>query len=129
MSLSLPVLVAIPNEWSPFVCEYLEKLGFFVMATYSKEETSEILQKQKEFQCVIIVSDWAMSTPDSETDGIIKSVQGKIPTVTIITKTSRLESGYRYMEEVFFPPNHEYLTSPFDVEEVAMRMRNMGISP
>ena len=128
MSLSHPILVAIPNEWSPFVCEHLEKLGFSVVATYSKDETLEVLQKQKEFECVIIVSDWAMSNQDSDTDGIIKLVQGKIPTVTIITETSRQQSGYQYMKEVFFPPNHEYVTSPFGVDELVMRMKNMGIA-
>ncbi|MFN8435408.1 MAG: hypothetical protein U0V18_15390 [Anaerolineales bacterium] len=128
MSLSHPILVAIPNEWSPFVCEHLEKLGFSVMATYSKDETLEVLQKQKEFECVIIVSDWAMSTQDNDTDGIISLVRGKIPTVTIITETSRHQSGYQYMKEVFFSPNHEYVTSPFGVDEVVMRMKNMGIA-
>ena len=127
MSSSLPILVAIQKEWSPFVCEYLEKLGFPVVAAYSKEETVEILEKQKEFHCIIIVSDWAMSTQGGGIDGIIKLIRGRIPTVTIITETSRHQSGYQYMEEVFFPPNHEYVTTPFDVEEIVMRMRNMGI--
>ena len=127
MSVSLPILIAIPNEWSSQVCEHLKQLGFPVVATYSEEETLEVLEKQGEFRGIIIVSDWAMSTQDNDVNGIIKLIQGKIPTVTLITETSRQQSGYRYMDEVFFPPSHDYITTPFDLEELVARMRHVGI--
>ena len=128
MSLSLPILVAIPKEWSLFVCDHLKNLKFSVVASYSRKETFEMVQKQKEFLCAIIVSDWVMPNQNNDTDSIIKLLRDKTPTVTIITESSRLESGYQYMDEVFFPPNHEYVTSPFDMEEVLARLRNMGIT-
>ena len=127
MSSSLPILVAIPSELSSQVCDYLEQHGFPVVATHSLDETLAILQKLESYRGIIIVSDWAMSVQDNNTDGIIKLIQGKIPTVTIITETSRQQSGYLYMDEVFFPPGHDYMIVPFDLDELAARMRQVGM--
>jgi len=127
MPLSNLILVAIPDEWSPQVCQYLEQLGLSILTARSQDEALATIQQQKDLHGIIIVSDWAMSTQIDGTDGIIKLVQGKMPTVTIITKTSRQQSGYRYMDEVFFPPYHEYLSGPFDLEALKACMRKIGM--
>ena len=127
MSSSLPILVAIPNEWSPTVCEYLEQQGIPVIATHSRDETLAMLKKSEDFRGMIIVSDWAMSTQSNDNDSIINLVKGKIPTVTLITRTSIQQSGYRYMDQVFFPPSHEYATVPFDLDELTLRMQRVGM--
>ena len=127
MAASLPILVAIPNQEGLQVSEYLENQGFPVVATHSQEETLAMLRKQKDFRGVVIISDWAMADRDDSSGGIIRLIQGKIPTVTIITETSRQQSGYRYMDEVFFPPSHDYVTTPFSLDELEGRMRKVGI--
>lgn len=127
MSLSLPILVAIPNEWNSQICKYLELHGFPVVAAYSQAETVAMLQKREDFRGIIIISDWAMTPQENDTQGILRLAQGKIPTVTIITETSRQQSGYRYMDEVFFPPSHDYMVTPFDLDELAARMRKVGM--
>ncbi len=128
MSPSLPILVAVPNEWSSLVCEYLEKQGFAVVATHSQEETASMIRGAKDLRGIVIISDWAMENQNDPAVGIVRSVQGKIPTVTIITETSRQQSGYRYMDEVFFPPSHEYMTAPFDLDQLAACMRKVGMA-
>jgi hypothetical protein len=127
MSTSLPILVAIPNEWGSQVCDYLKNHGFPVVATSSPDETRAMVEKSGDLRGIIIVSDWAIETQNDSNVGIIKLVQGKLPTVTLITETSMQESGYRYMDEVFFPPSHEYMTVPFDLDELAARMRKVGM--
>ena len=127
MSSSLPILVAIPNVEGSQVCEYLEHQGFSVVATHSQDETLAMLQERRDFRGVVILSEWAMADEDNSTGGVIRLIQGKIPTVTIITETSRHQSGYRYMDEVFFPPSHDYVTTPFALEELAGRMRKVGM--
>ena len=124
---SLPILVAIPNKEGLQVSEYLEHQGFPVVAANSQEETLAILREQKEFRGVVIISDWAMTEKDDSFEGVIKLIEGKIPTVTIITETSRQQSGSRYMEEVFLPPSHDYVTTPFSLDELAGRMRKVGM--
>ena len=59
---SLPILVAVPNEWSSPLYEYLEQQGIPVIATHSRDETLAMLKKPQDFRGLIIVSDWAMST-------------------------------------------------------------------
>ena len=127
MSSSLPILVAIPNKEGSQVCEYLEKQGFPVVASHSQEETLAMLREQRDFRGIVIVSEWAMADEDDSTEGVIRLIQGKIPTVTIITETSRQQSRYRYIDEVFFPPSHDYMTTPFPLDELAARMRKVGM--
>ena len=124
---SRPILVAVPIEWSSQVCEHLKQHGFPVIATHSQEETLAMASKPEDLRGMIIVSDWAMSTENNENSNIIKLVKGKIPTVTLITETSRQQSGYRYMEEIFFPPSHDYATVPFDLDELTVRMQHVGM--
>jgi hypothetical protein len=76
----------------------------------------------------VIISDWAMADRDDSTGSVIRLIEGKIPTVTIITETSRQQSGYRYMDEVFFPPSHDYVTTPVSIDELAGRMRKVGMA-
>lgn len=128
MSTLLPILVAIPNEWNSRVCDYLKYHGFSVVTTFSLDETIQVMQKHEGLRGIIIVSDWAMETQNDPRAGIIKLAKGKLPTITLITETSRQESGCRYMDEVFFPPGHEYVTVPFDLEELAASMRKVGMA-
>lgn len=127
MSSSNPILIAIPGAWSSQVCQHFAKKGISVIATYSKSETLAIIRQKKDLRGLIIVSDWAMSDKNDTSDGIIKLVKGKIPTITIITDTSRQNSGYLYMDEVFFPPSHEYISAPLAIDELEARMQKIGM--
>jgi len=124
---SLPILVAIPNEWLKQVCQSLEDRGYSVISANSQKGALDVIEQQKELRGVIIVSDWAISN-EKEVVSLVDLLQGKIPTITIITEKTRLESGYRYMDEIFFPPTHEYVTEPFSVEELEGRMRITGMA-
>ncbi len=127
MASSLSILVAIPNKEGSQVSEYLEKQGFPVLLTHSQGETLAILRERKDFRGVVIISDWAMENIDDSAKNIIQFIQGKIPTVTIVTEASRQQNGYQYMEEVFFPPDHDYMTTPFSLDELVGRMRKVGM--
>ena len=76
-----------------------------------------------------MISDWAMADYESETAGLMEAVKGKIPTVTLITESSRRQSGYRWFNEVFHPPLHEYCTTPFGLDELLSFMQQAGIVP
>lgn len=121
------ILIAMPEEWGKITCPYLHAHGFSLIAAYTKEEFSKLLRQQTGLNGIVAISDWVMSEQNGNEDGIIKQLQGKIPTVTIITYESRQESGYRYMDEVFFPPKHEYVTAPFGVEELVVCMEKVGM--
>lgn len=123
----LSILVALPEEWNKPVCTELEAHGFSTIPAYSQEEAEAILAKPTKPDGVVIVSDWAMAHFDGEPDGIVKQLQGKIPTITIISETTRKKSGYRYMDEVFFPPAHEYATEPFGLEDLISFIEKIGI--
>jgi DNA-binding response OmpR family regulator len=127
MSSPIPILVAIPDEWRLQVCQNFKQQGFSVVEARSQEEVKEIIRQQVELRGIVIVSDWAMTPQNDYTDEIIKLVQGRIPTVTIIAETTRQQSEYRYMDEVFFPPFHEYVTTPFSLDELVARMRKVGM--
>ena len=121
------ILIAMPEEWGKLTCSYLHAHGFSTIAAYTKEEFTKLLRQQTGLSGIVAVSDWVMSEQNGNEDGIIKQLQGKIPTVTIITDESRQKSGYRYMDEVFFLPKHEYVTAPFSLEELAVRMEKVGM--
>lgn len=125
---SMPIiLVAMPEEWNKPVRTELEAYGCSTIAAYSQDEVETILAGPTQPNAVIIVSDWAMAHFDGEPDGIVKQLQSKIPTITIITETTRKKSGYRYMDEIFFPPAHEYTREPFSLDELIPFLKKIGI--
>ena len=123
---TLPILVAIPDEWRNQICQHLESQGYSVIPVSSQDEAIKIVKSGKGLFGVIIVSDWAMS--QEATDNVVKLLQEKVPTITVITEKTRRESGYLYMDEVFFPPKHEYISAPFSLEELEGRMRKIGMT-
>ncbi len=126
MSISSPILIAIPDEWQKQVFQHLETQGYSLISANSQDEALAIVQSGRELLGVILVSDWAM--PGEKTASIIKLLQEKVPTITLITEKTRQESGYLYVDEVFFPPMHEYMTVPFDLDELEGRVRKLGVA-
>jgi CheY-like chemotaxis protein len=126
--LSGPILLATDREWHNVVSEFLQQEGFSVLTASSREEALSIIQSQK-LGGIVMVSDWAMADYESETAGLMEAVKGKIPTVTLITESSRQQSGYRWFNEVFDPPLHEYCTTPFGLDELLSFMQRAGIVP
>lgn len=121
------ILVAIAEEWNKKICTELQAHGYQTVTAYSQQEAESILAGPTKPDGVIIISDWAMAHFDGEADGIVKQLQGKIPTVTIVTETSRKKSGYRYMDEIYFPPLHAYITTPAPLEALIPCLKKIGI--
>lgn len=121
------ILVAIPQEWNQQICTELQAHGYSTVHAHSQQEADTILAGPTKPDGVIIVSDWAIAHFDGEADGIVKHLQGKIPTVTIVTETSRKKSGYRYIDESYFPPLHDYITTPVPLEALIPCLKKIGI--
>ncbi len=121
-----PILLAIDGEWHNVVSEFLRQKGFNVLTTSSPEEALSIIQSQR-LSGIVMVSDWAMANCEDETAGLMEVVKGKVPTVTLITESSRQQSGYRWFAEVFQPPLHEYCTMPCDLDQLLAFMKRAGI--
>lgn len=122
------ILLAIDGEWHNVVSEFLRQKGFNVLTASSPGEALSLIQSQK-LGGIVLVSDWAMADDKDEMAGLMETVKGKIPTVTLITESSRQRSGYRWFDEVFQPPFHEYCTMPCDLDALLSFMQRAGIVP
>ena len=122
-----PVLIAVYEEWSQQLKEYLEEKGHLVVFAYSRNEVVSVLRRKENLRGIIIISDWAMNDNNDKFGSLIELVKGEIPSITIITKVSRESSGYRYMDEVYFPPSHEYVSAPFHLNVLDEWMKQTGM--
>jgi len=117
-----PILVAIPDEWRSLVCCFLEQKGFSVLSVSSWDDASAAIQS-RQLSGIVVVSEWAMASEDGATAGLVEIVKGNIPTVTLVRKIQ----DYRWFDEVYSRPLHEYCTIPFGLEELWAFMQSSGI--
>lgn len=125
MSLAPPILLATADESLPQVRQHLELHGYRVISATSPAETLQVVQQQSQLRGVIILSDWLIL--DEGAEYLKELLLGKTPTLTLVSMRTRRASGTRYMEEVFFPPAHEYIFLPFSLEELLNRMQMTGM--
>lgn len=113
-----PILIAIPDEWQGELTALLTQRGFSVIVATTQQEAVEIIENQA-VRGVITVQSWGMDSEDGKTTGLIQIIKGKIPSVTLIKKSG----NYRWFDEVFEPPMHEYCTVPVDLDGLLSFMR------
>lgn len=106
--------------------EALEAHGYTVVAVRSKQQAVHRLQTRKDWLGLVAISDWMMADAQGE-PGLIELTKNKLPTISLITPTSRQETGYRYMDEIFFPPQHAYVGLPVDADTLVARMIKAGM--
>ena len=113
-----PVLVAVYPEWQEIEHLFAEKKvpAIFV---YSKQEFLQRLDSQK-VSAFVAISDWVVD--DLESPSFIEQIKGQIPTVTIITESSKNEFGSPIIRKAFFPKVHQYCTAPFAIEELILHL-------
>jgi len=121
-----PILVALPQAWDDDIqnklLPELEQNGFDPIYTPSPDEAAAIIKSQP-FEAVILYSDWALSNLDETSVGLIKLLKGKTPTITVISPKTFRKLHNRFFDELYFPPMHEYVTTPFGVEELMLRLK------
>lgn len=119
-----PILIAIPDEWQNMISEFLVREGYPVLTASSLNDARRLIQSRS-LRGLITVSDWAMTSEDGKVVGLMEAARGKIPSVTLIRKTE----SYRWFDEVFEPPFHEYCTIPFGLDELLNFMRRANMIP
>ena len=116
------ILIAVPDEWREELSQLLEREGLSVKLASSTEESLSIIRSQSP-SAVVMISDWAMTSDDGKTDGLMKAVIGKIPTVSLITPTTWHQARNRWFDELYHPPLHEYCSLPAGIEQLLLRLR------
>ena len=106
------------------ISKFLEQQGYSVLTASSQDKALQIIQSQS-LRGLITVSDWAITSEDGKVAGLMAAARGKIPSVTLIRKTG----NYRWIDEVFDPPFHEYCTIPFGLNELLDFMRRAKMIP
>ena len=120
-SSQLTILVAVPDEWREVLAQFLKREGFSVLLATSLDEASSIIHSQS-LSAVVMISDWAIASDEGKTDGLMKIVKGKIPTVSLITPRTWRDARSRWFDELYHPPLHEYCSIPVDIEQLSRRL-------
>lgn len=120
-SIPIKVLIALPNEWGKTMQDHLEQMGYSVLLANSKDQALSIIQEQN-LDAVIIISDWALESDKGKADGLMESLKGKIPTVSLISQRTWQEARERWFEYLYHPPLHEYCSIPVDREVISYRL-------
>ena len=117
-----PILIAIPDEWREEVRIFLEQKSVNVIEATTLEQTLEIVRSTL-LNGLIVVSDWTLTDVNAKGECLIESVKDKIATVTLISTGG----SYAWFERVYHPPNHEYCTIPFGLDELYSYMKRSGM--
>jgi len=120
-SLPVKVLIALADEWREMLQQVLEQAGFSVLLADSKNEALSIIQMQSP-SAVVMISDWALESDKGKADGLMESVKGKIPTVSLISQRTWQDARYRWFDYLYHPPLHEYCSVPVGREELIVRL-------
>jgi DNA-binding NtrC family response regulator len=120
-SLPVKVLVALADEWREILQQVLEQAGFFVLLADSKDEALSIIQMQSP-SAVVMISDWALESDEGKADGLMESLKGKVPTVSLISQRTWQDARDRWFNYLFHPPLHEYCSVPVGREELIVRL-------
>jgi len=118
------VLVAIPDVWGTLVSQLLEQHGYVVRTAMSEDEARTILQNFK-LSAAVMVSDWALTSNDGATIGLMEVAKDKIPTVCLITSKTWSQARERWLEELYHPPRHEYCSVPVGTDELLARLNQV----
>jgi DNA-binding response OmpR family regulator len=120
-SLQVKVLIALADEWREMLQQVLEQAGFSVLLADSKAEALSIIQTQSP-SAVVIISDWALESGEGKADGLMESVRGKTPTVSLISQRTWQDARDRWFDYLYRPPLHEYCSVPVGREEIISRL-------
>ena len=118
------VLVAIPDVWGILVSQLLEQHGCSVLMASSQDEARTILQSH-DLSGAVIISDWALTSNDGETIGLMEIARDKVPTVCLITSKTWSQAPERWLEELYHPPRHEYCSVPVGTDELLARLNQV----
>jgi DNA-binding response OmpR family regulator len=118
------VLIAIADEWREPLRQVLEQAGFFMLLADSKDEALSIIQMQNP-SAVVMISDWALESSKGKADGLMESVKGKVPSVSLISRRTWQDAQNRWFDYLYHPPLHEYCSVPVDAEELIGRLEGV----
>lgn len=118
------ILVAISDDWGPLVSQFLEHQGYAVRTATSPDEARAILQNSK-LSAAILLSDWALSSSEDETLGLMAIAKDKVPTVCLITSQTWSQARERWFTELYHPPRHEYCSVPVSTDELLARLNQV----
>ena len=117
----IKVLIALPDEWGKTLQELFEQKGFFVLLADTKDKAVTAIQKQNP-DAVVMISDWALESHKGNADGLMEFVNGKIPTVSLISKETWQNARDRWFDYLYHPPLHEYCSIPVDRQAIIFRL-------
>jgi CheY-like chemotaxis protein len=124
---SLPILVAIPDDWRAMVCGYLKQYGLSVSEA-STYESAVACVRHESVRGIIMTSEWAVPTAAGLTRGLFQESEKKIPAIVLVRRD---ESFHQYFDQyytLFLPFNpslapDDYIRIPFSLEELLHGMR------
>jgi DNA-binding NtrC family response regulator len=117
----IKVLIALTDEWDGTLQQVLEQAGFLVLLADSKEEALSIIKAQDP-SAVVMISDWALESAEGTADGLMESLKGEVPTVSLISQRTWQRARDRWFDYLYHPPLHEYCSVPVDREEIIVRL-------
>lgn len=116
-----PILIAIPQWWNTILAQIVEHYGVNTIIATSLSDAKTIISTT-ELGGMFIISDWVGTNDDATIDGIMPN-DLPIPTITFVPRSS----DYLWMNAFYKRPQHEYITIPWDIEEVLTMIRVTGM--
>lgn len=116
-----PILVAIPTNWRNDFEMVLTKANYQIEMALSKDELLHLLDS-RQWGGLVIVADWVIDESDAQS--LIEKIEGKIPTLTIITQDAVKKFGFgQLIDKVYKAAMHQFCTTPVDSEELVGRLQ------
>ncbi|MBP8251573.1 MAG: hypothetical protein KAX40_04365 [Herpetosiphon sp.] len=107
-----PILIAIPQWWNTILAQIVEHYGVNTIIATSLSDAKTMISTTQ-LSGVFVIANWVGTNDDATIDGIMPN-DLPIPTITFVGRSS----DYLWMNAYYKPPQHEYITIPWNVEEV-----------
>jgi DNA-binding NtrC family response regulator len=120
-----PILIAIDHaDALEALCRYLEELHFKIVKAATYEEALAIVQGVS-LRGMVVVSNWIVSNERTTTE-LAHLAIGTIPSVMLVRK----RSDYAWFDVIRDQLANmvDYCSIPFDVEEVRLFMKRVGLT-
>jgi hypothetical protein len=122
VSLSDPLLLAIPDAWSADLARCFEayRVPTQIVRTFEKA----LAHVRSQHLCgLILVSEWAVDVATQKPTALFTAA-AQVPVVTLI----RLHMLRIVFDSIYNPPQQQFCMIPVDCEELAVKLRRAGVA-
>jgi hypothetical protein len=114
-----PILIAIPNDTR--VAKILAELNRNAISMFTSDD-SLLHAKSSPIAGAVVTSHWLVTAKGEKTD-LHATLFPVFPTLTLIFPPF----DQAYLELIYRPPRHEFLTLPYDQDDLIVRMKRTGM--